>query len=83
VIKKGTKPGSALQVCWELNERNEKREIAGLVEACKSLDLASGAALMYDQERKLQIAGVSVLVLPVWRWLLLDNIPELSGGCDT
>ena len=36
IVKHGAKPKCALQVCWEMTERNSKREIAGLIEACKS-----------------------------------------------
>ncbi len=40
----------AIQVCWELTKRNEKRELDGVADALKSLDLVSGMILTYTQE---------------------------------
>jgi predicted AAA+ superfamily ATPase len=72
-----------MQVCWELTERNSKREIAGLVEACKVLALKSGAILTYDQEDQLEEFDIRISLLPTWKWLILDNIPELSSVRNT
>ena len=80
VVKRGTKPSCALQVCWELNSRNQKRELAGLVEACNECGLSKGVIFTYDQEGWFEEKGVSVLVMPVWRWLLLNNVEELAGN---
>ena len=78
IIKDGMKIKFALQICWEITQHNRKREIAGLVEACKALGLSSGAIMTYDQEEQIKESGIRVSILPVWKWLLLDNIPELS-----
>ncbi|NOY10252.1 MAG: ATP-binding protein [Spirochaetes bacterium] len=74
IIKNGTRPAHALQVCWELTERNRKREISGLIEACSTLSLSSGVILTYDQEQHEEINGVKISILPVWKWLLPDVI---------
>jgi len=47
IIKQGPRPTQAIQVCWELTDQNERRELAGLVDACKFLDLRSGIILTY------------------------------------
>ncbi len=70
IIKQGNKPAHAIQVCWELNSRNEKREIAGLFEACSSLNLTSGIILTYAQEDEREKEGMKISVIPVWKWLL-------------
>jgi predicted AAA+ superfamily ATPase len=70
IVKKGRTPTHAIQVCRELNGRNEKREIGGLVDACGSLGLNSGTILTYDQEEKREKGGLKISVQPVWRWLL-------------
>ncbi len=70
VIKKGLKIVRAIQVCYSLNEENEKREVSGLVEACKSYKLKRGLLLTYDQEREFVVDGVKIVVKPVWKWLL-------------
>ena len=79
IVKQGTRPTHAIQVCWELTGRNEKRELAGIVDACRSLDIPSGVILTHDREEEREINGLNVSVLPVWKWLLADNIPGLSG----
>jgi predicted AAA+ superfamily ATPase len=70
IVKQGTRPTHAIQVCWELTKRNEKRELAGVTEACKSLNLLSGIILTYAQEEEREVKGLKVSVLPVWKWLL-------------
>ncbi len=78
IIKDGTKIKNAIQVCWELTERNRKREVSGLVEACKVLGLTSGIIMTYNQEQQLIDNGIKISVLPVWKWLLFDGIPEIK-----
>lgn len=73
IIRKGRKTLNAVQVCWELTDRNVKREITGLSEACQSLDLDSGTILTYAQDEQRENGGLKISVLPVWRWLLEDD----------
>jgi hypothetical protein len=77
IVKQGLRPTHAIQVCWELNERNRKREVAGLAEACRALDLHSGLILTYAQEEQRMTKGLKLSILPVWKWLLLADRPEL------
>jgi predicted AAA+ superfamily ATPase len=74
IIKQGRKPMHAIQVCWELTGRNEKREIAGLVGACSSLGLTSGIILTYDQDEAREMDELKISVRPVWKWLLEPDI---------
>lgn len=69
LVKEGLKIKEALQVCYELNDENEKRELQGLVEACKEHQLTSGLLLTYNQEDSLEIDGITIAVQPVWKWL--------------
>jgi len=83
VIKQGLRPTHAIQVCWELNKRNEKREFAGLANACRILGLSAGIILTYAQEGKREEKGLKISVLPVWKWLLTEEPPfrqNLSSG---
>ena len=77
IIKQGHKPKQAIQVCWELTSRNEKREIAGLVDACGSFGLTSGTILTYAQEEEVDKDGLKISVQPVWRWLLEAEMTEI------
>ncbi|OIO62687.1 hypothetical protein COT48_03985 [Candidatus Woesearchaeota archaeon CG08_land_8_20_14_0_20_47_9] len=61
---------TAIQVCYELNEDNRKREFAGLIGAMKRLRLTKGIILTYDQEDELKIGGKPVVIKPVWKWLV-------------
>jgi len=70
IIKQGPRPTHAIQVCWELTDRNEKREVAGLVDACGLLNLTSGTILTYAQDEKREKNGLKISVLPVYKWLL-------------
>jgi len=78
IVKQGHRPVYAIQVCWELNERNEKREFKGLLEACRDLDLNTGLILTYAQEEERKSNGLMASVLPVWKWLLISDMPDVS-----
>lgn len=72
VIKQGLKIVEAVQVCYNLDDENRKREIEGLVEACKTHKLNKGLLLTYDQEEEFQKDNVKIKVMPVWKWLVLE-----------
>jgi len=59
-----------IQVCFELSEHNRKREMDGLVSAMNDFDLNMGMVLTYDQEEKIEIGSKTIIVKPVWKWLL-------------
>ncbi len=42
IVKKKEKITQAIQVCYELNDENKEREIAGLQEAMKKFNLPKG-----------------------------------------
>jgi predicted AAA+ superfamily ATPase len=60
----------AIQVVWELNEENERREINGLIEAMKYFKIETGIILTYNQEKEIKLDKYRIQVLPVWKWLL-------------
>jgi uncharacterized protein len=69
VIKKGNAITEAIQVCYDLNPDNQQREITGLTEALKSLELREGKILTFDQEDHFTQNGFLISVIPVWKWL--------------
>lgn len=79
VVTRNRRPAEAIQVCWELNRRNEKRELAGLAEAARSLAIERLTVLTFDQRDAAETAGVEVAVRPVWEWLT-ESEPERSAG---
>lgn len=62
---------SAYQVCFELTEINEKREMEGLFTACKTHNLREGTLLTHDIEDEISYKDIRIHIRPVWKWLLL------------
>ena len=60
----------AIQVCYNLNEKNKDREIDGLVDALEKFKLREGIILTFDQQAEIKIKGKIIKVIPVWKWLL-------------
>ncbi|MEK6972815.1 MAG: ATP-binding protein [archaeon] len=73
IIKEKGKITQAIQVCYELNEDNNEREINGLVEVLAKFKLKQGLILTYDQEDMIEIQNKKILIKPVWKWLLSFN----------
>jgi predicted AAA+ superfamily ATPase len=65
---------SAIQVVWELNEDNKKREINGLLEAMRYFRIKKGIILTYNQQQEIKEGQYKIKVIPVWRWLLYGDI---------
>ncbi len=70
VLREGRNIIEAIQVCYELNEKNKNREVKGLVETMEKFDLKQGLILTYDQEEEFAIENKKIIVKPVWKWLL-------------
>jgi predicted AAA+ superfamily ATPase len=61
---------SAVQVTWELSDGNMKREFDGLAEACRHIGAKSGVIVTRADSRTATVDGVSLSVVPAWRWWL-------------
>jgi len=70
ILSRKRRPAEAIQVCWELSNRNEKRELAGLTEAARTLGVEKLLILTFDQRDTVELAGAAVRILPAWEWLL-------------
>ena len=70
IIKRGLKPYMAIQTCWELNDKNRKRELQGLGEAVRVLNIDHSLILTSDQEGSEVIEGKKVPIMPTYKWLL-------------
>jgi predicted AAA+ superfamily ATPase len=69
IIKEGSRPKIAIQVCWELTPKNESREFRGLREAMDALDIAEGLILTNNEEKEQTFDGAKIRIMPVWKWL--------------
>lgn len=74
VIEKHNTINHIIQVCYDVNEKNKQREINGLVEAAQCYSLKSGLILTYNQSEEWSVDGVSIKLIPVWKWLTQGNI---------
>jgi predicted AAA+ superfamily ATPase len=66
VVVEAGRPVSSIQVCWDLNDKNRGREIAGLRAAREHLGTKDDYILTHDQSG--EEAGIPLI--PVWQWLL-------------
>lgn len=62
-----------IQSTFELNEKNEEREIGGVIEACNHLGTDEGMILTYDEEKELVTDGIHVRLIPVWKWCIEEE----------
>jgi len=61
---------TAIQVCYDLTQENREREILGLANAMRTFSIQDGSLLTYNQEETIVHDGLTIKVLPVWKWLL-------------
>lgn len=60
----------AIQVCYEINSHNKKREVEGLKEAMKKHELKQGLLLTHNTHDEIKDREGRIVLMPVWRWLL-------------
>lgn len=70
ILKRGRKITGAIQVCHELNDDTMDREIGGLLEASAAFGLKEGVILTGDREETRELGDVTIVIKPVWKWLL-------------
>jgi len=74
ILRKGDKIISTIQVCYDLNNDNRRREIQGLIESMDKFKLKEGLILTHNQEEEIKIERKKIKVMPVWKWLLTEHI---------
>ncbi len=63
--------GTVIQVAYSVTNISDDRETKSLVEAAKTLKEAKKFVIItYEEEKELNIDGVKIQVIPVWKWLL-------------
>lgn len=71
IIKRKNRIIQAIQVSWSVYDENTKnREIKGLKEAIEMYNLDSGYILTENEEDEIKIGATSIIIKPVWKWLL-------------
>ena len=63
----------AVQVCYSMGDvETRKREVGGLLKMAKHLEIKKMMIITKDEEETILEQGVSIEVIPVWKWLLGD-----------
>ena len=70
VVSKNKHIESIIQVCYQLNQDNLKRELSGLKEAMYELKTNSGLILTMNQEDIITETNTKIIIKPVWKWIL-------------
>jgi hypothetical protein len=53
-----------------LHDANKDREIGGLMDACKSVQVDTALMLTEDHEEELTAEGINIRIVPAWRWCI-------------
>lgn len=67
VIQRGDGVSELVQVCWELNDKNMKREVDGLLAATEFTNCKKCKIITYNQTDVLHYEGIDIEVVPVYR----------------
>ncbi|MCW6159193.1 MAG: ATP-binding protein [Thermoplasmatales archaeon] len=69
LVKEGGSIRMTIQVTYEMNEDNKRRELDGLLEAMSKFGLDEGLIITSNQEDEINIQGKKILVKPAWKWM--------------
>jgi uncharacterized protein len=72
LITKNKQVIMAIQVCYEINDKNREREINGLLETVKKFKPKNYLILTNSQDEEITFSGKKIRVKPVWKWLLKE-----------
>lgn len=79
LIKSGEKDVSLVQVADNLDsEKTRQREIGALTHAMDELKLKKALILTEDTEEEIKLKGKAILAQPIYKWLLMHNMPSLA-----
>lgn len=71
LVKDGLKVKELIQICWNIEDINtKKREIKGLLAACKDFKLKNGLIITEDKEGEEIMDGNRITYMPLWKWIL-------------
>ena len=73
IIRRGARITEAYQVTMSLSDsRTRNREIKGLYEAASTYHTNNQTILTLNEEEDIVYEGMTIHVLPIWKWLLTD-----------
>ncbi|MGN0234377.1 MAG: ATP-binding protein [Bacteroidaceae bacterium] len=66
---------TAIQVSYSLaDEETRKREVNALCKMAERFDVKQMLIITRDEQETIEVSGHTIHVLPIWQWLLTDNI---------
>jgi len=68
VIVENFKPVELIQVCWELTEKNIKREEKALIKCMNEFSLKEGKVITWDHEERKKEGDKWIEYVPFWKW---------------
>ncbi|MBA1437597.1 MAG: ATP-binding protein [Epsilonproteobacteria bacterium] len=75
IVQEGNEVVQALQVTHDMsNEETRKREIKGLLNVCRKLNLSHGNIITFDSEDEMVERGVTITSIPFYKWVLTQNL---------
>ncbi len=75
------RPEEAIQVCWSLDdERTVNRETQALASTARYFGTRENLILTLTEERVLDVDGISIHVMPAWKWMLRRTPPAADGA---
>jgi len=73
-------PIIAIQVAWTLDDdRTKKRELPGLIDACKSFGLKDGLIVTTDMNKDMKLDGINVKIHTLVRWPSKNHLITHKG----
>lgn len=80
IISNKGKITQALQVCYDVTEQEtKKREVKGLLTACKNFDLDTGTIISYDSDDEFVQEDIKIKIIPFYKWQGVGNIDVIPG----
>jgi predicted AAA+ superfamily ATPase len=70
---------SCIQVCWELTQDNQDREINGLLEAMEFFNLKKGLIITFDTKDVIRTSGKIINVIPAWQTEIISQTIKFKG----
>jgi len=71
--RKGTRIHKRINVCWDLNKKNEKRELSGLCEAMEKFNVADAEIIVSGYDDRLEIEGKNIIISNFFNWIKKGN----------
>jgi len=74
IVKEGNTVSEIIQVSYSLsNEKTKKREIRGIVDACKEFGMKNGIIITTEAIPDFEVEKIKIKVALLYRWLLDTN----------